>query len=262
MQNSKWKMQPFCIFHFPLKPLSIIGVIDLLRGRAVHAHRGRRAEYLPIAAALDVDISGDAIALARLYVERLGLLDLYVADLDAIQGGTPQDALVASIAQLGADVWVDAGITSVAHARQALGTGASRVIVGLETLHSFEQLYEICSDVGGGRVAFSLDLRGGVPVTAKAAAIPLHTPEIIAASAVDAGVAALIVLDLERVGTDAGVDLSLLGAVRRTVPGVMLLAGGGIRGWDDLYRLEDVGCDGALVATALQSGAIDPRARP
>jgi len=120
----------------------------------------------------------------------------------------------------------------------------------------------MCSDVGGGRVAFSLDMRGGVPVIAKAAAIPVHTPEIIAASAVNAGAAALIVLDLERVGTGAGVDLSLLGAVRRTVPGVMLLAGGGVRGWDDLLRLEDVGCDAALVATALHSGAIDPRARP
>jgi len=244
------------------EPLSIIPVIDLLRGHAVHARRGRRAEYLPIATAFDVDISGDAIALARLYVERLGLQDVYVADLDAIQGGTPQDALVASIAQLGADVWVDAGITSVAHARQVLGTGPSRVIVGLETLHSFEQLDEICSDVGGERVAFSLDLRGGLPMIAAGAAISTQTPEEIAASAARGGVGAVIVLDLERVGTGAGVDLSLFAAVRRTVPGVMLLAGGGVRGWDDLLRLEDVGCDGALVATALQSGAIDPRAPP
>ena len=242
--------------------MRIIPVIDLLHGRAVYARGGRRAEYLPIASALGADISGDAMALARLYVERLGLEDVYVADLDAIEGRAPQVALVASIAELGTDVWLDAGITSASDARQALQTGASRVIIGLETLHSFEQLHEICSDAGGERVAFSLDLRGGVPVIAKAAAIPTHTPEAIAATAVDAGVAALIVLDLERVGTGAGVDLSLLGAVRRTVPGVMLLAGGGVRGWDDLSRLEDVGCDGALVATALHGGAINPRTRP
>ena len=243
-----------------MKPLSIIGVIDLLRGRAVHARGGRRAEYLPIDSALGVDISGDPLALARLYVEQLGLRDLYVADLDAIQGNGPQDALVASIAQLGATAWVDAGVTSVASARRALRTGASRVIVGLETLQSFGQLHEICADVGGERVVFSLDLRSGMPVIAETASIPAKTPDAITASAVDAGVSAVIVLDLERVGSAAGVDLSRLGALRRAVPGVLLLAGGGVRGWDDLLRLEDVGCDGALVATALQNGALDPRA--
>ena len=238
----------------------LIPVIDLLHGRAVHARGGRRAEYLPVASALGADIGGDPLALARVYVE-LGLRDLYVADLDAIEGNGPQDALVASIAQLGATTWVDAGVTSVASARHSLRTGASRVIVGLETLQSFGQLHDICADVGGERVGFSLDLRGGVPVIAAEAAIPAKTPEAIAASAVEAGVGALIILDLKRVGTAAGVDLSLLGAVRRAVPGVVLLAGGGVRGWDDLSRLEDVGCDGALVATALQNGAIDPRGR-
>jgi phosphoribosylformimino-5-aminoimidazole carboxamide ribotide isomerase len=240
----------------------LIPVIDLLRGRAVHARGGRRAEYLPVASALDVDISGDPLVLARLYVERLGLRDIYVADLDAIEGKSPQHALVASIVQLGATVWVDAGVTSVASAWQALGTGASRVIVGLETLHSFGQLHDICADVGGERVVFSLDLRGGMPMLAETASIPANTPEGIAASAVDAGVKAVIMLDLERVGSASGVDLSLLGTLRRAVPGVLLLAGGGVRGWDDLVRLEDVGCDGALVATALQNGTIDPRARP
>jgi phosphoribosylformimino-5-aminoimidazole carboxamide ribotide isomerase len=248
----------FCILHW--KQMYLIPVIDLLDGRAVHARGGRRSDYRPVASALGVDISGDPIALARLYVERLGLRDLYVADLDAIEGASPQDVLVAAVAQLGAAVWVDAGVTSVAHARHILRTGASRVIVGLETLQSFGQLHDICADVGGEHVAFSLDVRGGVPVIAKTASIPTNTPEAIAASAVDAGVSAVIVLDLERVGSAAGVDLSLLAAVRRAVPGVLLLAGGGVRGNDDLSRLVDAGCDGALVATALHSGAIDPRA--
>jgi len=244
--------------HF--KPIRILGVIDLLRGRAVHARGGRRAQYLPVARALGVDIGGDPLALARLYVEHLGLRDLYVADLDAIEGKDPQDALVAAVAHLGPTVWIDAGVTSVASARRALRTGASRVIVGLETLQSFGQLHDVCADVGGERVVFSLDLRGGMPVIAESASISARSPDAIAASAVDAGVSAVIVLDLERVGSAAGVDPSLLGAVRRAVPGVLLLVGGGVRGWDDLLRLDDVGCDGALVATAIQNGAIDPRA--
>jgi phosphoribosylformimino-5-aminoimidazole carboxamide ribotide isomerase len=64
------------------------------------------------------------------------------------------------------------------------------------------------------------------------------------------------VLDLARVGSGTGVDLELMAEVRRTVPEVTLFAGGGVRSEDDLDRLARVGCDGALVATALLSGAL------
>jgi phosphoribosylformimino-5-aminoimidazole carboxamide ribotide isomerase len=242
-----------------LKPIRLIGVIDLLHGQAVHARGGRRAEYLPVETAAGVDIAGDPIRLARLYIDRWSLEDIYVADLDAIGSATPQEAILASIAQLGASVWVDAGISSIEQARHAAASGASQVIVGLETLHSFEQLHAICSAVGGDRVAFSLDVRDGVPVIAPGAVISEERPNELAASAVQAGVGAVIVLDLARVGTGAGLDAMLIGKVRQAAPGVMLLAGGGVRGPDDLTRLADMGCDGALVATALHSGALDPR---
>src|SRR5438477_4509429 len=58
------------------RALRVIGVIDLRGGAAVDARGGRRDEYQPI---------GDAVELARTYVER-GVEELYVADLDAIEG--------------------------------------------------------------------------------------------------------------------------------------------------------------------------------
>jgi uncharacterized protein related to proFAR isomerase len=41
---------------------------------------------------------------------------------------------------------------------------------------------------------------------------------------------------------------------------VTLLAGGGVRDAHDIGRLQDAGCDGALIATALLSGALHPPA--
>jgi len=63
-------------------------------------------------------------------------------------------------------------------------------------------------------------------------------------------------IDLARVGTRSGLDLELVARVREAAPGLVLLAGGGVRGLDDLARLSDAGCDGALVATALHDGRI------
>jgi phosphoribosylformimino-5-aminoimidazole carboxamide ribotide isomerase len=77
-----------------------------------------------------------------------------------------------------------------------------------------------------------------------------------AAKAVAAGARTLVVLDLARVGSSVGCDLDTLRAVRRVAPDVALFAGGGVRNAEDLRLLSEAGCDGALVATALLSGAL------
>jgi phosphoribosylformimino-5-aminoimidazole carboxamide ribotide isomerase len=127
--------------------------------------------------------------------------------------------------------------------------------VGLETLGSFDALRTIC-DAFPGDVVFSLDLKDGVPLRARTATQATERPEDIAERAVDAGATSVIVIDLARVGSNAGVDLALIRAVRTAVPSASLIAGGGIRGPEDLFNLADSGCDAALAATALQDGRI------
>jgi len=207
---------------------------------------------------------GDALAVARAYMDRLGLTELYAADLDAIlgldeAGRTSQSTVVAAVAALGAPLWLDAGVSSADQARHVLGLGAARVVVGLETLPSYDALGEICAAVGGDRVAFSLDLRDGEPMIDSGVSggiAPGEPAHLVAARAADAGVCAVIVIDLARVGTGTGLDLGLIARVRAAAPRVTLLAGGGVRGLEDIVRLADAGCDGALVATALHDGRL------
>jgi phosphoribosylformimino-5-aminoimidazole carboxamide ribotide isomerase len=239
----------------------VIGVVDLQHGRAVHARQGIRDQYQPVSSVAGVSIDpGDALALARAYIQDLGVDEIYVADLDAILGRPPQDTCVTALAAL-APVWLDAGVSSSGAARRAAGLGAAQVVVGLETLSSYDALAEICAAVGGNRVAFSVDLRDGEPVRATIGAAPgeaqhVLAPHVLAAHAAGLGVGTVIVLDLARVGSSAGIDLGLIARVREATPGVTLLAGGGLRGGQDLRRLADAGCDGALVATALLDGRI------
>ena len=225
----------------------------------MHARGGSREQYSPVRGVAGSPIEpGDVVALARAYTERLGVTELYAADLDAIGGQAMQDALVLSLAGLGARLWLDAGVASADGARHALQLGATKVVVGLETLPSFEALKSVCAAVGRDRVAFSLDLRDGEPVVSAAAAtgIPYEPAHVLAARARDAGVGSVIVIDLARVGGGTGVDLGVVARVRDAVAGLTLIAGGGVRGPNDLVRLADAGCDAALVATALLAGGI------
>jgi len=222
----------------------VIGVIDVRGGVAVHARGGVRERYEGI---------GDPLDLARKYLDDCGVGELYVADLDAIENRA--DAVrhlhVRAICER-ASVWLDAGVSSVARAREAIALGALHAVVGLETLPSFDVLSDICNAVGGDRVAFSLDLRHGRPLGVGEG----EDPTVLASRAVACGASAIIVLDLARVGMAAGLDLELLTHLRDAARGVELIAGGGVRGQDDLDHLAAIGIDGALVATALLDGTL------
>lgn len=233
----------------------VLGVVDVRCGLAVRARGGRRDEYAPIERVAGENIpAGNAAALARQFVDRFGLAAVYVADLDAIERRVQQHAVVRTIASI-APVWLDAGIASLDDAQRALECGASRVIVGLETLPSFEVLRSIVSAVGRGRVVFSLDLRKGEPI-ATTSELAQQSPEDLATLAADAGVSAIIVLDLARVGMASGLDVDLLTRVRTRVGSVQLYVGGGVRARHDLEVVRTVGCDGALVASSLLDGQI------
>ena len=240
------------------KRMRIVGVMDIRGGKAVHARGGLREHYAPVGVAAGERVDGDAVVLARVYVDRLGVPELYVADLDAIDGGaTSMNAgLLNRVAALGAPVWVDAGVTTPASANTVLEAGASVVIVGLETLPSLDALVAICQAIGGHRVAFSVDLRRGVPITLPGAEHSGWSAAEMARSAADGGAGSIIVLDLARVGSGSGVDLELMTAFRRAVPQVALFAGGGVRSAEDVDVLARARCDGVLVATALLSGAL------
>ena len=163
--------------------MQVIGVVDLLAGRAVHARAGKRESYQPVRTVAGVPIEpGDGVALARAYVDDFGVTCMYVADLDAILDQlrvasasslsgvapfeirarlNPQTAIVRELVALGVPIWLDAGVASADEAGVVLELGVARVVVGLETLPSFEALEQICVTAGSDRVVFSLDLRDG-----------------------------------------------------------------------------------------------------
>ncbi|HKW41182.1 MAG TPA: HisA/HisF-related TIM barrel protein [Gemmatimonadales bacterium] len=238
--------------------MRVIPVLDLRAGQAVLARGGAREDYAPGPSVLVAERqAGDAVALARAF-RRLGCDECYVADLDGIRGAPPQRGLIRSLARTGLRLLVDNGSADPAGVQEALSDGVTRVIVGLETLPSFAALRAIAGAVGRDRIVFSLDLRDGRPIV-HGQARHAGTPRELARAAVVAGVASLLVLDVARVGSGAGLDLALLSDVRREHPTLELLAGGGVASRADLEHLEAAGCDAALVATALHDGRLCKR---
>jgi phosphoribosylformimino-5-aminoimidazole carboxamide ribotide isomerase len=236
--------------------MRIIPVLDLKGGQVVHGIGGRREEYRPIVSQLTTSCLPADVALA--FRDRLGLTELYLADLDAIAGAAPAGAVYADLHSLGCRLWVDAGVRDGAYARVVAAEGIEKVVVGLETVDGPASLEAICNDLGGERVIFSLDLKGGRPLVDVSAWGP---PDnfALAARAVAAGVRGVIVLDLARVGTAGGVGTEdLCQRLAAAFPDIEVVAGGGVRDVTDLQRLRQCGVRAVLVASALHDGKLGP----
>lgn len=244
--------------------MRIIPVIDLRQGRVVRAIAGRRSDYQPLRSPLCPESHPGQ--LAREFVQRFGARDIYVADLDAIEGREPDHATYDALAECGARLWIDPGIrTAEAAARFAESRSYrgedSILVIALETLPDDQVLAACLRASGANQTALSLDLINGQPRVA-GEAWRNQSAETIAAAGIAVGIARIIVLDIARVGVSTGPGtIDLCRALRRKWPAVELIAGGGVRGEADLAELVAAGCDAALVSTSLHDGRITPQSR-
>lgn len=234
--------------------MEVIPVLDLMEGRVVHGVQGDRERYRPIQSTLTP--SSEPLKVAQVLKRVTGCEACYVADLDAIQGHGNHEKILRTLAdRAGVDLWVDAAITDPPSASRLLQAGAARVIVGSETLPSLKTLRKIRDSVLPEQMLFSLDVgSGGVLSTCATlqSLQPLAALDLLSRE----GLSQVILLTLNRVGTESGPDWSILESSRATFPHLSLIAGGGVRSPDDMWRLAEMGVDGALIATALHRGSI------
>jgi uncharacterized protein related to proFAR isomerase len=235
-----------------------IPVMDLLGGQVVRAVRGDRLAYRPIASALCR--SSEPLTVAHTLCAHCGTQRLYVADLDALMGGVAQVDVLRTLIEAapGRELWLDAGFADAGAADallQRLGDHAGECVVpvyGSESLRSRAALAEAFSATTpyGTRAALSLDRRGDEKLDPAGCwqAPYLWPPRVI-------------VMTLDRVGSEAGPDLDTVREVRRHLATGMLIGAGGIRDADDLGLAAEAGADAWLVASALHDLRLAPAAR-
>jgi phosphoribosylformimino-5-aminoimidazole carboxamide ribotide isomerase len=236
--------------------MRIIPVIDLLHNQAVHAVKGERQKYRPVASVLCK--SSDPLEIAAAFRSRLGLREIYIADLNAIRdpaGPDHRPVIEALASNVEFRILLDAGVSDADDAARWLESGVHKVVVGSETLLAWEGLERIMAAAGSDRIVFSLDCRDG-KILSRSSELATLSPMQALERAHGAGVREMILLDLNRVGSGSGINLPLAAEARAAFPGSTLLAGGGIAGLQEIRELKSLGVEGVLVATALHRGVI------
>lgn len=224
----------------------LIGVVDLKDSVAVHGVAGNRDRYRPVQFC-----DGNCEVLACHYRD-LGIRSLYLADLNALEGGEVQWGQYQKILDLGFKrLMIDIGWRE---GRQHFGKLSELTssfpeiqwIVATESCRSLDDYEVFLEQVGPDRACLSLDFADGKFLN--------HSSDwrswvqfSHAKSVRD-----LIVLDLASVGTSRGVATAVLcQGIKADWPSIRIFSGGGIRSNHDLETLFDAGCHGVLAASAL-----------
>jgi phosphoribosylformimino-5-aminoimidazole carboxamide ribotide isomerase len=218
--------------------MQIIPVIDLKDGIVVHAVRGNRAAYQPIHQASCITSDSDIDVVLAGFLKLYAFKRFYIADLNAITGSGNHQALIDAMLLAHPDIefWVDSG-SQLSEIRD--GARNMKWVIGTEsqqaapcpTRHDFILSLDFKNDLAADHAGWLEHSQ--------------YWPEW------------LIVMTLNRVGSNSGPDFAKLHALQQQYPQKQLIAAGGIRHQQDLTDLKIAGMQAALVATALHNGSIN-----
>jgi phosphoribosylformimino-5-aminoimidazole carboxamide ribotide isomerase len=227
----------------------LLPAIDLRGGRVVRLVEGdfgRETAY-----------SDDPVGTARAFADQ-GARWIHVVDLDGARAGEPvQAATVRAIVEAvagRAQCQVAGGLRSEAAVATALEVGAARAVVGTAVIRDPAFAGRLVAQHGPDRIVAALDVRDGL---ALGEGWRPGAPGVLAADALatlaENGIATFAVTAIARDGRLEGPDLDLLASLVALDRG-RVIASGGIGSIDDLRRVRDLGCAGAIVGTALYEG--------
>jgi phosphoribosylformimino-5-aminoimidazole carboxamide ribotide isomerase len=226
--------------------------IDLKDGQCVRVLHGD----LSTATVFNTDPGAQAKAWAD-----AGFHWIHVVDLNgAVSGKAVNAAAVEAIlSKVSTPVQLGGGIRTLGDVERWIEAGVSRVILGTVAVKEPDIVLK-AAELYPEQIAVSVDVRKGkVAVDGWTADSDLDAITV-ARRFEDAGVAALIVTDIDRDGTVMGFNVDAFGAVADAVK-IPVIAAGGLASVDDIVKLKarkGVPVAGAVLGRALYNGAIDP----
>ena len=199
-------------------------------------------------------------AQAKTFVEA-GFHWIHVVDLNgAVQGkAVNAPGVEAILSAVSVPVQLGGGIRTLADIERWIEAGVSRVILGTVAVKD-PKIVLAAAKLYPEQIAVSVDVRKGKVAVEGWTADSELDAITVAKRFEDAGVAALIVTDIDRDGTVMGFNVEAFGAMADAV-NIPVIAAGGLATVDDIVKLKarkGVPVAGAVLGRALYNGAIDP----
>lgn len=186
-----------------------------------------------------------------------GATHLHVVDLDGARDGDGAnlDTIKRIRSAFRGFMQVGGGVRSVEQAARLMDLGIDRIVIGSIIVSNPEQT-NLIAESWPDQVAAGLDARDGKLAvrgwTEQSEVDAYETAERLAAT----GISTVVFTDIARDGTLAGPNLAALQRMV-AVPGLSVIASGGVGTLDDLSEIAKTGSAGVIIGRALYDGRVD-----
>ena len=226
----------------------IIPAIDLSQGKCVRLFQGRKDK--------ETVYSSDPVQVARLWEEK-GASRLHLVDLDGAFEGKPHNGdIIKKIASaIEIPVQLGGGLRDVETVKNAFELGVEKVILGTVCVEN-PRLLEELAYIYNSRIIVGIDARDGKVAVKGWVEETTMKARDLAAATIKLGLKEIIYTDISRDGALVGPNYKALEEMA-SLPGIEVIASGGISSLDDLKKLslmKNDGIKGVIVGKALYDG--------
>ena len=227
----------------------IIPAIDLIDGKCVRLSQGDFARKT---------VYSDNPAEIAIQFEEFGLKRLHIVDLDGAKSGRVTNLRVleqiAGVTELVIDF--SGGIKTDEDLRSVFDAGAAIAAIGSVAVKNPELFLKWLGEYGGEKILLGADVRDEkIAIHGWQTATELGIIDFLRGFH-EKGVTQAFVTDISKDGVLEGPATELYRKIREEIPALSLIASGGVSSSEDLDRLKEIGCHGAIVGKALYEGKL------
>jgi phosphoribosylformimino-5-aminoimidazole carboxamide ribotide isomerase len=229
--------------------MEIIPAIDIINGRCVRLTQGDYAQKK--------EYAEDPLEIARKF-EAAGIKRLHLVDLDGARSKHIVNRRILETIAKETSLHVDfgGGVQSDADIQLAFKCGASQVTGGSIAVKNPGLFEDWLREYGSEKIILGADAKnrkiaiGGWEETTTADVITFIR------NYVEKGVLYVICTDVAKDGLLQGPSISLYKEIMEEIPGIKLIASGGVSSMEDLEELKKSGVYGTIVGKAFYEGKI------
>ncbi len=229
--------------------IEIIPAIDLIDGKCVRLSQGDFARK--------VIYNENPLEVAKEF-EGCGLKRLHIVDLDGAKNGAVTNLKVLEAIAANTNLTIDfgGGIKTDADVQSVFDAGAKLATIGSVAVVNAERFFRWLEKYGGEKILLGADVRdekltiNGWQTKTEIEILPF-LKEYYAK-----GVTQTFVTDVSKDGLLQGSANELYRQITKDIPGLKLIASGGVAKIEDIYELERIGCAGVIIGKAIYEGKI------
>ena len=229
--------------------MQIIPAMDIISGKCVRLSKGDFSSQKIY--------SDNPVDVAKAF-EDAGLTRLHMVDLDGAKVGKIANLSVLEAVAKSTGLKIDfgGGIKNIHDAKSVFDAGADIITVGSMAVKNPSLIKEWVIEFGAEKVLVGADvLDGEIKISGwlEDSGVDIF---VFLKRMQDIGVKTVFCTDISKDGMMEGPSLILYKEIIRRLPGLNLIASGGVSTKEDLILLNEAGCEGAIVGKAFYEGAI------